>query len=1755
MKRKFLKVTALVLAINFLTSTLAPTLMYALTAGPTAPEYTSFEPIDTTDMVNLATGDFTYNIPLLEVPGPEGGYPLALSYHAGISPEEEASWVGLGWGLNAGAINRIVNVHPDDMKNANEWIVDNWVGGETKEYSLGVGIGPVSVGLTYANDTYKGNGLGLNFGLGIPFKDGGSSGIGIQAGVGPYGGGYVALGVFAGTPGDGAGASVGVGVAMIFDANGAGKLAGYAGVGVSYKTSKNTNWNLLGANISTTDMTPRMDVGTVSATYSSTTAENIKMTSAGLGITIPIYFVTINLGYNSTRYYMKEYENVKPVGTLYPSSITTTSDISFDSYSLKDAGADVYSDPDKDLGGALPAFDAYSVMAQGIGGNIQPYYHELGATIRSAQMDYDTYRVDFFGDFDQYQASTSGRKVGFRFINDFSNSFNLTDVGVGSSYTQYRDNVVAEIGRGKKNFSQTADDFNPVNGMLAGSRHIEWFTNSEINQAIQNNDYSTLHGFIPSAVTRPSYFTTANYGVSVNNGIGGFMITNPSGVTYHYSLPVYNFEEYQYYKSSDGTSTREINKSNPYAYTWLLTAITGPDYVDRDANGGQLGEVDQGDYGYWVKFMYGKWTDRYAWRSPNEGFDVDIDNSSTSYSYGKKEMYYLDAIMTRSHSAIFAKSIRRDGKGVTVDTENKGKTEGRFGVRKDGSNNVIGASSSLLKLDKVLIFNNRFLEEQFETQFPGELISSLVELKQVYGVANNPQVPALGGSGTESVHCWDNIVDVNDFNEDFSDAAERQIVFNYTYDLCKFTATTSDGTNALNKSYNSFDLNYANYAISNYGNSGKLTLNSIETLGRNAKKIIPNTRFSYGLNPNYDKEAVDVWGNYQSDWNPFSFPIYKYTSTASGQNVHAWSLTDINTAIGADVKVNYESDTYVSSIANDWKYYQMYFVDKAPTTNQIRLYVGEKNGLATKPFLEVGNTIDVQFAIEKEESAVQKIKDPNNSTQYTTRTDKTHTYTYYDKQYTILALDGTKVTVSDPAIYQVLSDVVCDDCPLPANYCCDLQACSPVTCPCESCSITYKVILGNAFMHRTNGNIANEDIGGGVRVASIELKSDDKVSITNYDYEGGVTSLEPFEYNFKYVNSPLGDTYGQVPGYYSDYKKAILEKYLPLNSYSRFLPPPGVTYSKVIVSEQVKDVLNPSSVVTINGNGTAEYEFETYSNSLLPKTNIGLVNGRHIKISDYRNRIGLLKKVTAKNNLGDPLSITENVYLHNESTNFKNDLRDIYNNQGKIDQVFFEKKEVHEKTGGIITSSDMKLTVTQIEEYPVIQVNTKVKNYKQGISQETRTLAYDYYTGNPIVSYTNDAYGNYFLTETVPAYTIPEYAGMGLKLFTPTNRHMTLQSAGNYTYTVKPNTGYTTTFKSAYANPVSIGNLETLGLMSASVQTWSTNIAVLNSVGITDPALTATQGNIWRMKAPYIWVGDDAIPLNLNGSYNLADFNSYPFDYATPNSSAAQWQFGGEVNYVDAYSHPLQTSDIYGRHSSTLYDPTQKFVLGSAQNASLGEVAYSGAEFSEYYANYNPSGIYKEGNVQVTSNFNSITLDKDRSHTGNYCLQLNNGDKGFTYNFHPVAGKKYRASAWVYLPGFAENELNTVNVSYKVNGTFVAKAVPVLAKKARSFYLVNLDIDATLLTSSDEITVFCENETASRPAYFDDFRVHPIDAAFTSCVYDLDKNQLIYIIGGDNFYTRFEYDEAGKLIRTYQELLRPNEKILGEQKYNYSNKN
>ncbi|BAV07630.1 PA14 domain-containing protein [Filimonas lacunae] len=142
--------------------------------GPSQPEMQQFASVNTSNMVDLFTGDFSYNIPLLDV----GGYPVNISYRSGVSMDEEASWVGLGWNINPGTIARNMRGVPDDFNGGADTIRKTAVTKENKTIGVTAGAGfemlglPLGLGASLGmfHNTYKG--WGLETGLNVSINSG-----------------------------------------------------------------------------------------------------------------------------------------------------------------------------------------------------------------------------------------------------------------------------------------------------------------------------------------------------------------------------------------------------------------------------------------------------------------------------------------------------------------------------------------------------------------------------------------------------------------------------------------------------------------------------------------------------------------------------------------------------------------------------------------------------------------------------------------------------------------------------------------------------------------------------------------------------------------------------------------------------------------------------------------------------------------------------------------------------------------------------------------------------------------------------------------------------------------------------------------------------------------------------------------------------------------------------------------------------------------------------------------------------------------------------------------------------------------------------------------------------------------------------------------------------------------------------------------------------------------------------------------------
>ncbi|HAC26029.1 MAG TPA: hypothetical protein DCE81_14035, partial [Cytophagales bacterium] len=226
------------------------------------------------------------------------------------------------------------------------------------------------------------------------------------------------------------------------------------------------------------------------------------------------------------------------------------------------------------------------------------------------------------------------------------------------------------------------------------------------------------------------------------NSIGGFSITSANGSTYHFALPVYDYEQKTYVIDvNDANKNSTIGRSEPFANTWLLTGITGPDFIDRGgSNGSPNGIIDDADWGYWVKFNYGRHTDNFQWRIPygNNKFRKDRGNTSKTYSEGKKQLYYLNSVETRSHVALFYKDARLDSRGMN-------------------------GSSSLLLKEIVLLSKEHY----------NKLVSSYA-------------MPDISGTAVGVLNVSDQTNFANKQSYIFKNAQKR-VVFEYDYQLCPGT--------------------------------------------------------------------------------------------------------------------------------------------------------------------------------------------------------------------------------------------------------------------------------------------------------------------------------------------------------------------------------------------------------------------------------------------------------------------------------------------------------------------------------------------------------------------------------------------------------------------------------------------------------------------------------------------------------------------------------------------------------------------------------------------------------------------------------------------------------------------------------------------------------------------------------------------------------------------------------------------------------
>lgn len=380
----------------------------ALQGGATQPDYAQFEPSTTQDLVGLQSGDFTYSLPLGELPGPFGNYPLSISYHAGISPQAEATWVGLGWTLNPGVISRDIRGVPDDQFHGGTLgFIYQYSAMQTWSVNLGFSNGVISVGQSFSSDGT----------------------VGFSASVGPKLEGIAGVGFTVGTDAIGLDASVGYGPASLnsslmyssttgkVDAS-IGASLGYGGAslgaqvstgsGVSGNVGFGDSKNNVGLSVSSNGVSASAKMGglkgsiskngasvsvgggTLSVSNSTTTNGKNKSSSLGLALVVPTFIGVFSFSFSQTlhEYWMQSATSDHLYGYIYQAGpavdvkkknelvgMPSATEKSYKGdgnipWTWNAKGRNLETIGNDDM---YPAYDMYSVSSEGVSGSFRPF--------------------------------------------------------------------------------------------------------------------------------------------------------------------------------------------------------------------------------------------------------------------------------------------------------------------------------------------------------------------------------------------------------------------------------------------------------------------------------------------------------------------------------------------------------------------------------------------------------------------------------------------------------------------------------------------------------------------------------------------------------------------------------------------------------------------------------------------------------------------------------------------------------------------------------------------------------------------------------------------------------------------------------------------------------------------------------------------------------------------------------------------------------------------------------------------------------------------------------------------------------------------------------------------------------------------------------------------------------------------------------------------------------------------------------------
>lgn len=979
-KSKWSKSLSLTISMSLFTQVFYPTAAYALTSGPSQPEVQSFTPAGTSDMVDLFSGDFHYNIPLLDV----GGYPINMSYASGIGMDQEASWVGLGWNLNTGCITRNMRGLPDDFNG--DLVKKEANMKKNITYGLTTGIGLELFGSDYLTGS-------LSYSLGISYNN--YNGIGFEQSISPTikmsdadkGTLTASLGISASSEGldirpslsfsskyqkeTGNDKNLTTSIGVNFNSR-AGLTATTFGMGMNrsegygdkIKGNENTFGQNAGGHISFVDQTYIPNYEMPRNNYSVTVSAKLSPTLLGtdaVEATISGYYTESGLA--------QKVDFLPAFGYFNHNQGASGSKVMMDFNREKDGG---FSRSTTNLPLTNSTYDVFSISGQGVGGSFRGFRGDVG------------YVFDPYSSSISVGGSLGGELAAGQLVSGGVDVNVNTTTSKTSKWTEYN-KMLPRVPYKKV---QPGSVFEPVYYKELGEKNIDddlLYTRLGGDYAVRNNltpltyDARLENTFINTfgattsigselvrdqnkRVKRNNCISFLNKSEAVSYGLTGYAsgygtgfhigeitVLRNDGARYIFGLPAYNIIQKELTFAVNGTGNcstglvtytdTEASNANSsgmdnyfsstvtpaYAHSYMLSAIVSSDYVDIDGKRGP----SEGDLGSYTAFDYD------ANNNPSDGVQATVPQYKwrTPYSTDDHKAYYNEGL----------KSKNDDQKASVV-----------YG-------------------EKEIFYVQRIHTKTHVAVF---YTSARLDAHDVTG--------EQGGVGTNAMHKLDSIAlySLPDYKANpLTAEVIKKVHFEYDYTLCpgvpNNTNTSTDGVPVT-----------ADGKVIN----GKLTLKKIYfTYGKSRKGKLNAYSFNYAdvdfsgtvdsdENPAYNIKGYDRWGNYKpnstdpgcginDDLPAAEYPYVDETESQSTLDKHAaaWSLTSIQIPSGGIIRIHYESDDYA-------------YVQDRPAAQMVKVVgcADVPNASTLSNNLYLGSTVndyvyfDLPVAVASEDELAQK---------------------------------------------------------------------------------------------------------------------------------------------------------------------------------------------------------------------------------------------------------------------------------------------------------------------------------------------------------------------------------------------------------------------------------------------------------------------------------------------------------------------------------------------------------------------------------------------------------------------------------------------------------------------------------------------------------------------------------------------------------------------------------------------------------------